>query len=210
MIILRNKCFDYREVENLSAYVDQHAGGLNKMKSVQKQSPIRVRQGKAGEVVKTIASDGTVETINTVKNNGDFIAHNISNKNNEYIIGGKEKLRKKYNAGRVVDSKSGKLVYKRGLYVPKKGASMLASAPVTEDIRFTAPWGSKEQIKAGGRILMDPRNPKDIYGISGADFEAYGNQGATRQRMKKNLGKALKRGKGKIKVAFANRAKRII
>ena len=57
-----------------------------------------------------------------------------------------------------------------GIYKPK-GSAMLA-AQISEDLEITPPnWGGAiQKINSGGYLLMNPQNPKDIYGIGEEEF----------------------------------------
>ena len=59
----------------------------------------------------------------------------------------------------------------QGVYKPK-GGPMMASNPLKRNTSFQAPWGGRMDMKAGSRILQDPNNPKDTYGIGGNEFDS--------------------------------------
>lgn len=145
----------YRKVEDLNEYIREE--GLVK-RPVVKFQQIVARKAKDGEKIETVASDGTSETTNIAKDD-DWIVHNVSNPDNQWIVGGKT-FHEKYTPVDV----------NKGLYKPKGG--IMNAFKLREAIMFTAPWGETMRIDADGYLLQNPNNPKDIYGICGKDFDA--------------------------------------
>lgn len=112
-----------------------------------------------GEDIDTVLKDGTIER------KGLHLPQGYYNVNN---VGGTEHwgidpktFAKKYEAD----------PEQQGVYKPK-GGPMLASSPLKRNTSFQAPWGGRMDMKAGSRILQDPNNPKDTYGIGGNEFDS--------------------------------------
>ena len=112
-----------------------------------------------GEDIDTVLKDGTIER------KGLHLPQGYYNVNN---VGGTEHwgidpktFAKKYEAD----------PEQQGVYKPK-GGPMLASNPLKRNTSFQAPWGGRMDMKAGSRILQDPNNAKDTYGIGGNEFDS--------------------------------------
>lgn len=112
-----------------------------------------------GEDIDTVLKDGTIER------KGLHLPQGYYNVNN---VGGTEHwgidpktFNKKYEAD----------PEQQGVYKPK-GGPMLASDPLKRNTSFQAPWGGRMDMKAGSRILQDPNNPNDTYGIGGNEFDS--------------------------------------
>jgi hypothetical protein len=104
----------------------------------------------------TIASDGTEETTNVV-NAYKTVLNNIHNKDNKWSVD-TTTFNRKYERAE-----------ENGVFKPK--GTMIAYGPIRHNISFNTPWGSTENVMAGGFILQDPNNPNDIYGISREDWD---------------------------------------
>ena len=143
-----------KRVEDIEQYVQENEFDW---KPCFKFKNIQVRPAKPGEKVQTILADGTEETMPRVAEEGDFVVKNLAGP--EQWIMKPAVLAKKY-----VETD------KPGIFKPK-GGPMLA-AELQETIEFQPPmWGGDTQtIKAGGFLLMDPTNNKDIYGIGREEF----------------------------------------
>jgi len=167
MIILRQKEFGkvhraikrrpykqlgFKNIENLPDYVNKNRLNFRKASKFQR---INARPAIEGETIKTVASDGVNETINTAKK-GSYVVNNVGNDKNQWIIEGNT-FAKKYELDRP------------GVYRPKGGP--MNATKLNQDVKFKAPWGEEMKIKKGGYLLQDPKNKSDIYGISGEDFK---------------------------------------
>jgi len=112
-----------------------------------------------GEDIDTVLKDGTIER------KGLHLPQGYYNVNN---VGGTEHWG--------IDPKTFAKKYEedpeqQGVYKPK-GGPMMASKPLKRNTSFEAPWGGRMDMKAGSRILQDPNNPKDTYGIGGNEFDS--------------------------------------
>jgi hypothetical protein len=112
-----------------------------------------------GEDIDTVLKDGTIER------KGLHLPQGYYNVNN---VGGTEHWG--------IDPKTFAKKYEedpeqQGVYKPK-GGPMMASNPLKRNTSFQAPWGGRMDMKAGSRILQDPNNPKDTYGIGGNEFDS--------------------------------------
>ena len=133
-----------------------------KWKEVYKFQRLNAVQSNGGEEVETVGSDGNKETKRTTKK-GEWIVNNVSNPNNKWIIDDATFIRKYEKE-------------KENVYKPK-GSVMLAaeiSEVSNDDISFAPPmWGGDViTIKNDGYFMKDPKNEKDIYAISKADFDS--------------------------------------
>lgn len=112
-----------------------------------------------GEDIDTVLKDGTIER------KGLHLPQGYYNVNN---VGGTEHwgidpktFAKKYEADPT----------QQGVYKPK-GGPMMASDPTKRNLAFQAPWGGRMDMKKGSRIMQDPNNPRDTYGIGGNEFDS--------------------------------------
>ena len=155
---------EYKKVDVLEYVSNGIKSGVLEFKEVYKFQRIQARQGKVGEEVSTILSDGTVEVEkNTVKldektNEPGWIVKNI-NSPEQWIIEDST-FKKKYE----IDPSE------NGIYKPKGG--IMLAAQISEDLEITPPnWGGYTQnINSNGYLLMDPTNPTDVYGIGEEEF----------------------------------------
>lgn len=115
-----------------------------------KCATVTARVAEAGEEVVTVV-DGTQETRN-VASAGDYVVRNPGGE--EYIV---EKAKFEGRYALIAGSED--------TYRPT-GAPVRA-VPLAENVRFLAPWGEEQFIKAGG-FLLD--NAGDIYGIQKLEF----------------------------------------
>ena len=115
-----------------------------------KCATVTARVAQAGEEVVTMVG-GTQETRN-VANGGDYIVRNPGGE--EYIVE-KAKFETRYEL--VSGSED--------TYRPSGGP--VRAVPLTENVRFVAPWGEEQFIKAGGFML---NNAGDVYGIQKQEF----------------------------------------
>ena len=143
-----------KKVESIEQYVQENNFDW---KPCFKFKSIQVRPAQPGEQVQTILADGTKETEPRIAEEGDFVVKNLVGP--EQWIMKPNVLAKKYVK-----------TDKPGIFKPK-GGPMLA-AELHETIEFQPPmWGGDTQtVKAGGFLLMDPSNNKDIYGIGKEEF----------------------------------------
>ena len=111
---------------------------------------VTARVAEAGEEIVTIVG-GTEETRN-VANAGDYVVRNPGGE--EYIV---EKVKFEGRYDLVPGTED--------TYRPS-GAPVTAM-PLTENVRFVAPWGEEQFINAGGFLL---NNAGDIYGIQKQEF----------------------------------------
>jgi hypothetical protein len=85
----------------------------------------------------------------------------------------------------------------QGVYKPK-GGPMLASNPLKRNTSFQAPWGGRMDMKKGSRILQDPNNPDDTYGIDGEAFGGTYEFDESKKKMgriiRESINKVLKEG----------------
>lgn len=142
------------EISDIKSYVEEKMANGQKTYLYAKTARIKARPGVVGEEIVTVMADGHTETKNTVKE-GDMVAKNPSGE--EYIIDAKT-FAKKYE----LDPANPKQ------YRPKGGAQEFLV--LKEDVQFTAPWGEKMDIKAGGVLNVSGRNSGDIYGIQRKEF----------------------------------------
>lgn len=174
----------YREAEKHKKALEECLAGLNESseeffkigdivgflsdgklpwRKVWKFQRLSAREAVPGERVRTVGSDGNVETERSASA-GDWIVSNVSNPDNEWIIDGKTFAKKYEPSG------------KEGVYRPK-GGEMLAcpvSARCRTGIEFAPPnrGGDVIRIASDGYFMKDPSNPSDIYAISKKDFDA--------------------------------------
>ncbi len=150
----KKQSFDY--IPNLPKY-NKHQD-FNQASKFQRINA-RPVEDPNGEDIDTVLKDGTIER------KGLHLPQGYYNVNN---VGGTEHwgidpktFAKKYEADPT----------QNGVYKPK-GGPMLASSPLKRNTSFQAPWGGRMDMKAGSRILQDPNNPKDTYGIGGNEFDS--------------------------------------
>ena len=136
---------DFKEI-NPEQYFDQ-----SKAITAQKTATISARPATAGEEISTIMKDGHVETKNIAKA-GDFVVTNPDGE--RYIVAG-DKFLKKYLP---TDNPT--------IYKPNAGP--VQAMPLTEDVKFKAPWGEEIAIKKGGVLVK--YGPGDIAGIQPEEF----------------------------------------
>ena len=121
-----------------------------------KSVKVKARKGTVGEQIITKMADGLVETTNEVKNEGDWIITNPTGE--EYIIK-KETFEAKYNL----------TPNDMGEYTPKPSPQKFLK--INEDISFTASWGEKMNIAAGGYLNVSGIETGDVYGIQKDEFK---------------------------------------
>lgn len=116
---------------------------------------VKARKGTVGDILVTRMKSGLVETVNTVKHDGDFILTNPSGE--EYIIP-KATFEAKYNP----------VPNEQSEYSPKPSPQLFLR--INESISFTAPWGEAMNIAAGGFLNVTDIKKKDVYGIQKEEF----------------------------------------
>ena len=133
-----------------------------------------------GEDIDTVLKDGTIER------KGLHLPQGYYNVNN---VGGTEHwgidpktFNKKYEAD----------PEQQGVYKPK-GGPMLASDPLKRNTSFQAPWGGRMDMKAGSRILQDPNNANDTYGIGGNEFDSTYKFDENRRRMSRIIKESIRK-----------------
>jgi hypothetical protein len=132
-----------------------------------------------GEDIDTVLKDGTIER------KGLHLPQGYYNVNND---GGTEHwgidpktFNKKYEADPA----------QQGVYKPN-GGPMMASNPLKRHTSFQAPWGGRMDMKAGSRILQDPNNKKDTYGIGGNEFDSTYKFDESRKNLNKIIKESVK------------------
>ena len=110
-----------------------------------KDVTVTARLATAGEEIVTQMKDGHVETTNTA-NDGDVIIRNPSGE--EYIIGG-AKFAQRYAGAERLSATYGDF---------KAAGQPTPCVRLTEDVEFTAPWGTPMQIKKGGVLVIGGAN----------------------------------------------------
>lgn len=124
-----------------------------------KDVTVGMRPAIPGEAITTIMKDGHIETHNVAKENQVV----IKNPDGEQYIIDAQKFEDRYEYSKEpsVDD-DGFISY------DAKGGPMKVIR-LSENVEFTAPWGSLMQIKAGG-VIVD-NGPGDIYGIQPEEFK---------------------------------------
>lgn len=131
-----------------------------------KDVSVFARLGKLGEECVTLAEEieGLVETVNTVKKDGDFIVTNmIDGMQNSYIVSA-EKFKELYTP---VPEKNGE--FKPKLKIDESGRDDKTLYITDRDMQITAPWGSPMFLKAGAALMPDGEG---FYGINPKLFKA--------------------------------------
>ena len=157
------------KIDNIEDYVNKNLQN-KEIFLAKKSSRIIARDGILGEEIKTFVENGTVETINKVKEANGQIDVVITNANidgspiidkngnmNTYIIPF-ETFDKKYEFD--FESKYG------NIYEPKGEAQKFVE--ISEDIEILASWGEKQYLKSGS--FLNISNKEDIYGIAREEF----------------------------------------
>ncbi len=146
-----------KNIKNIKNFVmDQLKKGVEQKQY--KYAKIFATQGTWGESVQTIMQNGLVETTNVVSvdektDEPDWI---VTNPAGEKYIVPDSTFRKKYESFDLT----------QGIYKPKGGVQKFIQ--IDEDISFTASWGEKMTISAGGYINTTDFN--DIYGVQKDEF----------------------------------------
>ena len=160
-----------KKIEQIRAYAE----GLQRKQPVlyaEKTGCILARIGKVGEEITTYVSNGTAETVNRVRPDGngnpgivatmaDLSGNRIVDGNgcvNRIIIPRETFDRKYRDAARVSEQEQ--------LFRPAGGAQEFVRTD--EDIFFTAPWGTEQNLKAGS--FLNITDPDEIYGIAYEEF----------------------------------------
>lgn len=144
----------FKEV-NPKQYVQDLIAAGAKPAVFTKSAKVKARKGTVGEKIVTKMANGLVETTNAVKNDGDWIITNPTGE--EYIIK-KETFEAKYNL----------TPNEKGEYMPKPSPQKFLR--INEDISFTASWGEKMNIAAGGYLNVSGIESGDVYGIQKDEF----------------------------------------
>lgn len=157
------------KIDNIKDYVNKNLQN-KEIFLAKKSSRIIAREGILGEEIKTFVENGTLETINTVKENKNHIDIIVTNANpdgspiidingntNTYILPF-ETFDKKYE----FDFKS----EYGNIYKPKGGAQKFVEIP--DNIEILASWGEKQFLKKGS--FLNISNYEDIYGIAKEEF----------------------------------------
>ncbi len=168
-------------IENMKEYVAEQLANGAEPELYAKTARVQAHPGKPGEKIVTKMKNGLEETTNIVQE-GDMV---LTNPDGEQYIVKKETFEKKYE----IDPENPKQ------FRPKGGAQEFIT--VTEDIEFTAPWGEKMTILAGGALNISGRDSGDIYGIQKDEFNSTYDRcdkdGNILQKIKANLLQALKK-----------------
>lgn len=156
------KKVSYDYIDNLPKY-NKHqkfkeARKFQRIQLVRYAEPkVTLDDGRRGEYISTVLKNGQVERDNTFVQEGWPIVKNV---NGPEMWG--------------IDPKTFSKKYEKteqeGIYKPK-GGPMNASQPLKRKKAFAAPWGGDMYMDKGSRILQDPNNPKDTYGIGGKEFD---------------------------------------
>ena len=136
-----------------------------------KATPVAVRRGEVGEVVRTYSQDGIVESEHVVKidettglpqmiltkldKNGDVVIDEYGHENSW--------IYKKCESQFALDYPT---QLREGVYVPAATPRILL--PIVMDVLIPQ-WGSLEAVAAGGWLNIT--NLDDIYGVSGRDID---------------------------------------
>ena len=149
----------FKEIEDIKDYVRQLGASGAEAHMYVKTAKIKAYQGTVGQSISTTMKDGLQETKNTVTldpktNQPGWV---VTNPDGELYIIPDSEFNKNYVADPSAD----------GTYM-KKGGKPCWFVQIQEDISFTAPWGEKMNIAAGGYLNIT--NPNDIYGVQ---FEAF-------------------------------------
>jgi len=142
---------------NIVDYVKENYNKNDIIKAY-KYKIVKARVGKVGEKIKTVMSNGLVETINTVKSDdktgkNDWVITNVEGE--QYVIPHKT-FEKKYN----------QLPNNDGYYQPK--GELVSVVKLKDNITFKASWKEDMKIEKGGFLVVS--NPDDIYGIKKEAF----------------------------------------
>ena len=153
-----------------------------KWKEIYKTSPIKIlRKAKKGEIIRTVASDGTDEAKQEVKGDDSWVVCNVTNEDNFWPV--REKVIKKdYLKKDAENAKEGEITeVKAGdVYRPKtksEGGEGRLYAPIADycdkGVHFAPPnwYGDEIDVKNNGYFMKVPGDEKDIYGISIVDFD---------------------------------------
>lgn len=156
------KKVSYDYIDNLPKYnKHQEFREASKFQRIQlvryAQPKVTLDDGRRGEYISTVLKNGQVERDKTFVQEGWPIVKNI-NGPEMWAIDPKT-FQKKYVP-----------TEQEGIYKPK-GGPMNASQPLKRKTAFAAPWGGDMYMDKGSRILQDPNNPKDTYGIGGQEFD---------------------------------------
>jgi len=134
-------------------------------KKYRKEKGVLVRKALAGEVIKTVTSDG-LETSNTAGKD-DFIIKNLTEAEEEYIIS-KKKLAERYA---LVEKKDATY----SLYEPtgtinalKLTEGLIKKLGLNESFWFVASWGEKMVARKSDFLVLTKE--KEIYRIARKEF----------------------------------------
>ncbi len=148
----------FRKIDNLAQYVENGiASGTFKVETYVKAARIRAVPGTPGEKIETILQNGLKETVNTVgidpeTGSPDWIV--TAPDGEKYIV-----------TDRVFWEKYHPAQDEEGVFLPN--GKPVEAVQVTENVRFTAPWGEEQFLLAEGSLILDPGG---IYGVACEEF----------------------------------------
>lgn len=167
--------FDY--IPNLPKY---NKGQNFKQASKFQRINARPVEDPNGEDIDTVLKDGTIERKGLHLPKGYYNVNNVGGTEHWGID--PKTFAKKYEAD----------PEQQGVYKPK-GGPMLASDPIKRNLAFQAPWGGRMDMKKGSRILQDPNNPNDTYGIGGNEFDSTYKFDESKKRLERIVSESVRK-----------------
>ncbi len=150
---------NFRKIENIKEYLTEGLkNGKFQSRTYQKSGEITARIGIIGEEILTVMANGLQETKNTViaDENGRpgwvvtnptgeqyIVSYSVFQKKYERISGTKDKFKPIWNP--------------------------ITAVQVDENVCFTAPWGEKQNLTAGGYLVFNECFD-DVYGVQKEEF----------------------------------------
>lgn len=147
-------------VEDPAAYVREGlASGSLCVHTVVKSVGVRAVPGTPGERIETVLKNGLKETENTVGTDPETGAPDwiVTGKDGERYVVTDASFRERYRPD----------PDEPGVFLP--AGKPVQAVRIRENIRFTAPWGEEEMLRAGGWLMLDPGG---IYGVEEEAFLA--------------------------------------
>lgn len=148
----------FREISDLSQFVAKGiVSGRYIIETYVKTARVRASPGIPGEQIETVLKSGLKETVNTVGTDPvtgepDWV---VTAPDGEKYIVTDRVFREKYHPA----------LDEEGVYLPN--GKPVEAVQVSENIRFTAPWGQEQFLLAEGFLILDPGG---IYGVACDEF----------------------------------------
>lgn len=137
-------------------------------RAYRKFQQVQARPARSGEVIRSLTGDGE-ETTNTA-GEGDMVVRNLTEAQEEYIIG-QAKFLQRYSEIRPVDDTWTLYEPKGEVLAIEISGELTGQLDVGEEFCIEAPWGSEQQARQGDMFVSPLPDLDEVYRIARKEFE---------------------------------------